>query len=331
MVIAQAPQFIGDEAVSLVEREYANPRRGQLLIRVRANALCGSDRSLFSQGADTIAGHEFAGEVVEAGEGAITPLGTRGVVFLMAFCGECRHCLRGATNICLDKRGDVGFNRDGGLGPFALVEERTFFPIGDDIPFPLATMLLDVMGTSGHALDRAELVHSDIRSIHIAGAGPVGVGALVMAKIRYGDDVPVFVSDLSPWRLDFVESLGARPLRLEDVASMPPVDLAIDASGRTAAREAAVSRLATGGVLVCVGHGEEIRLNVSRDLIATEHAILGSEYFPFSDLPRSLELLRAHRDTIGRIVTHTYDVSEVQTAFRTFLGGESGKVVVTQG
>lgn len=330
MIIAKAPQLIGGESISLVDREYPSPAPGQLLIRVRANALCGSDRPLYTGGAKAIAGHELAGEVVEAGADTTTPPGARGVVFLMAYCGKCRHCLRGATNICLDKGGDVGFTHDGGLGPYSVVEERTFFAIDDDVPFALATMLLDVMGTSGHALDRAETVHPDIRSIHIAGAGPVGIGALVMARIRYGDDVPVFVSDLSPWRLGFVESLGGRPLTLEQVGSMPEVDLAIDASGRTSARHIALSRLATGGVLVCVGHGEEVRLDVSRDLIASEHAVLGSEYFPFSDLPRSLDLLRAHRDTIAQIITHTYDVSEVGDAFRTFLGGESGKVVVTQ-
>jgi threonine dehydrogenase-like Zn-dependent dehydrogenase len=327
---SHAPLLLGDERVEIVERNYAPPGDGQLLIRVHANALCGSDRALFLNGAKTVAGHELSGEVIEGGAATSTMPATRGVVFLMSYCGHCRNCLRGATNICLDKGGDIGFNRDGGLGPFVVVEERMFFPIDDDLPYPLATMLLDVMGTSGHALDRAQLVHPDIRSIHIAGAGPVGIGALVMARIRFGDDVPVFVSDISPWRLRFAESLGAKPLHSDQVASMPKVDAAFDASGRSSARENAISRLSAGGVLVCIGHGQELALDVSRDLIATEHAVLGSEYFPFSDLTRNLELLRTHRDEISKIITHRFDVSELQLAFQTFLGGESGKVVVTR-
>ncbi|WP_020578231.1 alcohol dehydrogenase catalytic domain-containing protein [Actinopolymorpha alba] len=330
MPIAEAPRLIGNEQVSFVPISYPDPAPGQILLRVRANAVCGSDREIFAQGSDTIAGHEVAGEVAAVGPGATVPIGARGVAFLMAYCGRCRNCQRGATNVCLDKSGDLGFNRDGGLGPFALIDERVFFPVDDDIPFPLATMLLDVMGTSGHAMDRASLVRPDIESLYVAGAGPVGIGVLVMARIRFGPDVPIRVSDVSPWRLEFAESLGARPVHADRVDSIPLVDVAIDASGRTSAREAAVARLAKGGALICVGHGQDLRLDVSPDLIATERAVLGSEYFPFADLAHNLTLLREHRDTIARVITHTYDVAEVGEAFRTFLSGQSGKVVVTQ-
>ena len=84
-------------------------------------------------------------------------------------------------------------------------------------------MLLDVMGTSGHAIARAELVRPDIQSIYIADAGPIGLGLLVMAKLRYGADLPVFISDVSPWRLDFAESFGGIPVNATAAGSIAVV------------------------------------------------------------------------------------------------------------
>ncbi|MEV0614649.1 alcohol dehydrogenase catalytic domain-containing protein [Nonomuraea sp. NPDC050404] len=329
-VATTAPFLIGSGRVEHRAHTYPEPGAGQLLIRPRANALCGSDHGLFRDGSQVVAGHEAAGTVVAAGPGATTPVGTRGVIYLMGYCGRCRSCRAGATNLCLDKAGDMGFNRDGGLGPLELVEERMFFPIGDDLPFPLATMLLDVMGTSGAALNRALAVRPDIKSLLITGAGPVGIGVLAVARLRLGQDVPIHISDVSGWRLSFAESLGGIPVHADSVADLPPVDVAVDASGRAAARRSALDRLAKRGVLVCVGHGEDLLLQVSPDLIAAGRAVLGSEYFPYGDFAGNLELLLHNQDYLGQIVTHTFDVGETALAFETFLSGESGKVVVTQ-
>lgn len=330
-ISASAPFLRGGGRIENDLVSYEPPGPGQLLLRARANALCGTDRGIYEHGNAVVAGHEAAGEVIGAGAGTTTEVGTRGVVYLMAYCGSCASCSRGLTNLCRDKHGDIGLNRHGGLGPYVLVQERSFFPIDDDVPFPLATMLLDVMGTNGHVLDRAERTLPEIRSLHVVGAGPVGIGTLVMARIRYGDALPITVSDVADWRLRFATSLGASTvLHPEDVATSEPVDLAVDTSGRTAARQAAFARLERPGTLVCVGHGGELSLHVSPDLIASERTVLGSEYFPFADLERNAALLRRHREAIAAIITDELDVAELDQAFATFLSGRSGKVVVTQ-
>ena len=71
-------------------------------------------------------------------------------------------------------------------------------------------------------------------------------------------------------------------------------------------------------------------LDVSADLIAAERAVLGSEYFRYDEMPANLDLLRAHRDLLSRVITHTFPVEHIGEAFETFLAGRSGKVVVTQ-
>ena len=327
---ALAPRFTGAGTIEFADHDYPDPGPGQLLLAVQANALCGTDRHQYYDGSPVVPGHEAAGTFLQAGEGTSTPVGTRGAVFLMDFCGDCRSCKYGATNQCFAKRADMGFTHDGGYGPYELVHETNFFPITDDIEIGNATMLLDVMGTSAHALGRAALVRQDVESVYIAGAGPIGLGLTVMSKLTYGADVPVYISDVSRWRLDFAENFGAVPLLADDISAAGNPDVAFDASGKESARRAALDIIGKRGALICVGHGEGVTLNASDDLISPEHAVLGSEYFRYDQMPGNLALLSAHQDLIARVISHRFPVSEIAEAFRLFLAGETGKVVITQ-
>ena len=256
----------------------------------------------------------------------------------MDFCGECRSCKLGLTNQCLQKRGDMGFNRDGGYGIYELVPESIFLPVPAGLPLTEATLLLDVMGTTAHALRRAQLIHPDIQSLLVTGAGPIGLGVLAMTKIIFGMDFPVLITDMIPWRLALAEQLGGQPINLREKSlaegaqahGLPRVDAALDTSGKEVARRSALDLLDKRGVLVCIGHGEGLTITVSPDLIATERAILGSEYFCYNELPASLAHLQAHLSYLRQIITHRFGVAEIQQAFQLFWQGETGKVVIEQ-
>ena len=338
MTTMTAPHFVGGGRIGAVEKPVPEPGPGQLLIAVKANALCGSEKGQFSSGSPVTPGHEAAGVVAACGPGTHTPAGTPGVIFLMDFCGECRACRSGATNQCRQKRADMGFSHDGGYGPYELVHENIFFPVDPDVPMAEATLLLDIMGTGGHAIRRGQLVQSDVESVAIAGAGPIGLGTLAMVKILLGANVPVLISDVVPYRLALAERLGGLPINLKDETvdagarrhGLERVDLALDTSGKGAGRRACLDILDQRGALVCIGHGEGLDLQVSQDLIAPERAVLGSEYFRFDELPGNLALLRTHRDYLRPIITHTLPLTDIQRAFELFFGGETGKVVVIQ-
>lgn len=322
------PRFTGSGQIAFGEKPVPAPGPGQLLVQVKANALCGSERGQFFGGSAVTPGHEAAGIVAEAGPGTTTPVGTPGVVFLMDFCGTCRSCRDGFTNQCAGKRADMGFSHDGGYGPFELVHENIFFPVSPDMSLTEATLLLDIMGTGGHALARAQMVRPDIGSVRVAGAGPIGLGVLAMAKLLLGPDLPVYITDTIPYRLALAETLGGIPLAPSERS--PVVDAAIDTSGKEVGRRTALDALGPRGVLVCVGHGQGLTLDISPDLIAPERAVLGSEYFRYADLPANLERLQAHREYLAPIITHRFGMGDIQRAFETFFGGETGKVVIEQ-
>ncbi|OZB99002.1 zinc-binding dehydrogenase [Paenibacillus sp. XY044] len=330
------PLFVGQGKIEYGEKPVPIPGKGQLLIQVKANALCGSDRSQFYEGSSVTPGHEAAGIVAGAGEGTSTVIGSHGVVYLMDFCGECRNCRQGFSNQCLHKRADYGFTHDGGYGPYMVVNENVFFQIDASLPLSEATMLLDIMGTGGHAIKRAQLVHKDITSVLVTGAGPIGLGVLAMAKLLLGDDIPVFIMDFVPYRLELAEKMGAIPVNLgagsvlETIrkAGGSGVDIAIDTSGKTAGRRASLEALHQRGVLVCVGHGEELNLHVSSDLIAAERAVLGSEYFQYGEIADNHRVIQNHLPYLQQIITHRFSLDRIQEAYELFFQGDTGKVLI---
>lgn len=332
------PHFIGQRRISTITKTVPRPGAGQLLLEVKANALCGSERGQFFNGSDVTPGHEAAGIVVAAGEGTETPVGTPGVVFLMDFCGQCRNCRQGFTNQCLNKRADMGFNRDGGYGRYELIPESIFFPTGD-LPFTEATLLLDIMGTGGHAINRAQLVHSDIQIILIAGAGPIGLGVLAMAKLLLGEDVKVIISDVVPYRLKMAAAMGGLPVLSTAMSlqeglkhqGLSAPDVAIDCAGKAIVRDECLNLLAHRGVLVSVAHGEGLHINnLYGDFVSREMTLIGSEYFAYHELEDNLKLLSANRAFMDQIITHRLGVDEIQHAFELFFAGETGKVIIEQ-
>ena len=335
---ATTPHFSGHSHIGTIEKPVPQPGAGQLLLQCKANALCGSERGQFSQGSKVTPGHEAAGIVVARGAGTSTPLGTPGVVFLMDFCGQCRSCRAGFTNQCLAKRADMGFSHDGGYGPYELIHESIFFPVGD-LPPGEATLLLDVMGTGGHAIKRARLVHTDIQSVLIAGAGPIGLGVLAMSKLLLGPEIPIAISDVVPYRLRLAESLGGLPILSSEMSlaqglkhhGLGAPDVAIDCAGKAPVRQECLESLPQRGVLICVAHGQGLEIeSVSRAFIPRELSILASEYFAFHELSENLALLNAHRKYLQQIITHRFGVEEIQHAFELFFAGETGKVIIEQ-
>jgi threonine dehydrogenase-like Zn-dependent dehydrogenase len=182
------------------------------------------------------------------------------------------------------------------------------------------------------------MVRPDIESLLVMGAGPIGLGLLAMAKIILGKHVPVAICDIAPYRLKLAEQLGGLPILLKDITlqaglhrhGLHPIDIAVDTSGKQAAREAALNAVGQRGALICVGHGEGIAVKVSPDIIAPERCIVGSEYFRFNELPANLQRLRQHRDYLRQIITHRFGPAEIQHAFELFFSGETGKVIIEQ-
>jgi threonine 3-dehydrogenase len=328
----RAAAFLGGGSIRVEERPLPKPGDGEVLVRVHSCALCGTDRRGYVNGSDVIPGHETSGTVVAAGAGAEDLLGARGVVYLVDFCGSCVTCRMGSMNMCRNKRSMYGFTSDGGYADYVVVRAACLLPVADEIPLDAATMLLDALGTTGHAFRRAG---TPPRHVAIIGAGPIGIGAIAVARARGAVDIVAI--DVSPFRLDLARRLGGVPVdaRVEDPVEAclarrrDGFDIVIEAAGVTGTQEQAVSLAAPGGRVVFVAHNaERVEVDTLGELIQQEKILMGSEYFPLSEFPETCALVRRGTLDPASLITHRFPLDDIEVAFELFMRGESGKVLV---
>jgi threonine 3-dehydrogenase len=329
----RAARFGGDGEIELVEVEVPDPGPKEILLRVDSCALCGSDRDGYLNGSRVTPGHEGSGVIETVGEGAEIESGARGVVYLVGFCGACYCCKAGFTNMCLDKQQMYGFSHDGGFADFIKVRADCFLQVADEVALDEATALLDLYGTTNHALRRAGGASS--KTVLVLGCGPIGVGAITTA--RAAGSALVVALDVSPYRLSLAGDLGAVAIDATGERMMQQAlrdvpdgfDIVIEAAGSSETQRRAVSMAAPDGTVVFVAHNREpLEIHVSNELIQREKRLLGSEYFP------KYEFEDNHAQLLGRVLdptpvlTHRFGLEDISEAFRTFMSGRSGKVLV---
>ncbi len=331
----RAAHFWGDGKITIEQRPVPAPGQGEVLVRVHACAVCGSERGLWERGSAVTPGHEGSGTVVAVGSGVEVPVGTRAAVYLVAYCGQCRMCRRGETGACLCKERMIGFTHDGAYADYVIAPERCILPIDSEMDLDIATLLLDVVGTTMHAVRRSHLAADTIEVACVTGVGPVGLGA-IMALRALGVQ-RVFAVDVSPYRLRLAERLGAVPLDGRSIDVVTSIreqvpdgpDIVIEASGNVLVQRQAIDMVAGDGRVIVVGHTRHtLEVQTSRDLISQEKELIGSEYFSVHEFSGNLALVRSGQLDPLPVITHRYPLTEIEDAFRLFWSGETGKVLV---
>ncbi|MDQ1720579.1 MAG: glutathione-independent formaldehyde dehydrogenase [Pseudonocardiales bacterium] len=210
-------------------------RPTDVLVRITATNICGSDLHMYEGRTDFETGrwfgHENLGEVIEVGQGVDkVKIGERVVLPFNVACGFCKNCERGFTNYCLTTQPDptlagaaYGF---ADMGPWAGGQaELLRVPYGDFNCLRLGedaadketdyVMLSDIFPTGYHATELAGVIPGD--SVVIYGAGPVGLMAALSATIKGAGKV--MVVDRHPDRLRLAEGIGA--IAIDDSATDP--------------------------------------------------------------------------------------------------------------
>jgi propanol-preferring alcohol dehydrogenase len=333
----RAARFLGQGRIAIVEKPLGAPGPGEVVVKIHSCALCGSDRGAWDRGSAVTPGHEGSGTVVACGVNTTVPVGTRAALYLVAYCGACRMCRRGETGACLHKERMIGFTHDGAFADYAIVPERCVLPIDAAMDLDLANLLLDVLGTTLHAIRRSHLnvSHPAELSACVMGAGPIGLGSILALQAQ--GITRIAVVDVIPFRLAMAEEFGALTI---NASTANPVavarahfdggpDLVIEATGNTRAQRQAIDMAAADGRVVVVGHSSQtLELRTSPDLIAQEKTLIGSEYFGVSEFAENLALVRTGRVEPLKVITHRFPLDQIQQAFEAFWAGETGKVMV---
>jgi 6-hydroxycyclohex-1-ene-1-carbonyl-CoA dehydrogenase len=339
--LVRAAVFHGpNRPLAVSEIRDPEPAAGEVLVRVAACGVCHTDLHYIDHGTPTfkappmVLGHEVAGTVAAVGEG-VTRFREGDRVLLPAVlpCGECVACRTGRENIC--ERGVMlGNNVDGGYAEYMVISERHPFHLPEEIPLEEGAIIADALTTPYHAVvQRARVRPGDW--VVVVGCGGIGLNIVQMAAVLGGCVIAV---DIADEKLEWARKLGAmetvNPRRTERLdrevrrITGGGADVALEAVGRAATQEQALSSLRTGGRLVLVGYSPEtLPLNAGR-VMYRELEVVGSLGCRPVDYPRVIELARQGRIRVAELVTHHFPLSEINQAFDTLRNGQTLRAVV---
>jgi threonine dehydrogenase-like Zn-dependent dehydrogenase len=328
----------GNSTVDLRTVPVPSPGKGQVLVRVEASTICGSDiRAIYREhtgsGAeayqDVIAGHEPSGVVEEVGpEVKERTSGDRVVVYHISGCGLCQECRAGYQIACTSPlRQAYGWQRDGGHAQYLLAEERDLVLLPDSLTFLDGACVACGFGTAYEAVRRADVSGAD--SILVTGLGPVGLAVGMLAR-ALGASTVIGSDPVANRRSEAVD-MGAVTSAIDPTVGAVPENqfsVAIDASGNGRGQLAALHGLRRWGRGVLVGEGGSFPIEGSPDLIHKSAALMGSWV---TSLPRMQELAR-NLDRWGlhpeKVVTHSYPLAEADAAYEAAAGGAEGKIAI---
>lgn len=328
----KAVVFPGDKRVEIREVPVPVPGSGEVLIKMKASAICRSDMSLYygnpvvggdaAKSGSIYPGHEPAGEVAQVGEGVTRfKPGDRVAVYLAVGCGECAHCKSGYRMFCKEWK-CVGFDIHGGDADYLVVPEENCMRIPDEMSFLVAAVSTDAVGTLYHAQKRLNISGRD--TLVIFGMGPMGGAGVMVAK---GLGATVIAVDMLDERLEVAKELGADYVingkenvleRIMEITGGRGADAAIDCSGSPHAQNTALNSLRPHGRAAFIGEGRELTINPSNQLIRKQITIMGSWYFPIFEYDEIARFIIERKLPVEKLVSHTFRLEEAATAFRMF-------------
>jgi L-iditol 2-dehydrogenase len=324
-----------EEPRSLLIGDVENPGIGvnDVLIRVKAGSICGSDLSVYLMKAGfkgyakvpLVMGHEVSGIIEDVG-GNVKNLGRgdRVISESLIYCGECFYCRSGMTNICLNFK-VLGVHRNGGFAEYLAVNSRHIHKVPDEISIHEAA-LLEPTAVSVHAvIDRARIKPEDF--VVVTGPGPIGLISAQIAK-AIGANVIVTGPETSIGRLEIARSLGLEAVNVNEENPVERVlketggigaDVVIECSGSVKAASEAYDMLKKNGQLVVVAiFPEPGQVNYTQ-IVRREVRIKGSFCHKWIDYEVGINLVKSGKVRLKPIITHQFPIDEAKEAFETAL------------
>jgi L-iditol 2-dehydrogenase len=303
----------------------SEPGPGEVLLRVLAVGLCGSDAHWFREGGigdatlgeGLVLGHEFCA-VIESGPRQ----GERVAVDPAIPCLTCEQCLAGRHNLCI-RLTFAGHGIDGALRRHMVWPERCLVSVSDDLPDEQAAML-EPLGVALHAIDLAGGVEG--AAVGMVGCGPIGL--LLIGALRQQGASTISAVEPLTHRLETAGEMGASETASTTLDN-PGFDVVFETAGTDDALHSALEMARPGGRVVLVGIPDRDRTSFIASLARRkELALLACRRMLPGDLARAAALA-AILPGLDRLVTHRYPLAEADRAFQTLVERSGLKVVVT--
>ena len=321
----------GREGTEILEVAVPEPATGEVLLKVLATAVCGTDRHIYDWDPSIqsrvspprIVGHEFCGEI--AGFGAHTgrsdlSIGQYVSAEMHVTCGHCRQCLKEEKHVCANTR-ILGLDGDGCFAQYVKVPLENLVPLDRAVAPPKVGAFLDALGNAVHT---TQVVDLSGKSVAVFGFGPIGAFCAEIARVSGASAIAI--TDVNAHAIEtaqkWARSRGARnvsTLNLKDSkdgarslreALGGGADVVLELSGAEASINLGLEVVYPGGWISLLGlpRGNSLTLeHYARDLIykgVTMHAIIGRQVF--STWVKMIDLLKAGLK-VDDFVSHEFE------------------------
>jgi 2-desacetyl-2-hydroxyethyl bacteriochlorophyllide A dehydrogenase len=332
-----AAVFEGNGVLNLRTRPVPAIRlNNEVLLKIELASVCGTDVHILSvppghpATVNTILGHEYVGEVIDAGDG-VTHLskGDRVVVNPNLTCGYCVYCRKSLPNMC-ENMTTLGIFIDGGFTQYNVAPSDALFKISKDVPLdeaifaePLSCVLNGMRKLKPMAGESALLM----------GAGPMGLYFITMFRMSGLKDI--IVSEPNPKRARMARRCGAtdivNPKResvQERVRSKTTIgaDIVVDAVGALMSESIACAR--RGSRVLLFGMNSKAVSEIHQnDITRNEIEIIGS-FIANATFPATVSLLETGKMNLRKLVTHRFNLEDIHAAIEAMRSGEAIKVLI---
>jgi len=318
------------------------PGPGEVLIRVKATSICGTDHHIYvwnqwSQNRirpPQIMGHELAGEVVDLGPGVKKArVGDYVSAETHVVCGQCAQCLLGEKHVCQNTK-ILGVDRDGCFAEYVTVPEENLWYNDPRIP-PAVASIQEPLGNAIHVVLAGE---TRGRTMAIFGCGPIGLMAIGVAKATGASFVAAI--DINEYRLDIAREMKAD--LLINSKSQDPVEVILDRthglgvdavlemSGASVVFDQIFKVVRAGGRVTLLGlPAKPVPVNFSDDVVmrgVTIQGITGRRIWDTWLTGR--ELLASGLLDLSAVITHHMDLSDYARGMDLMTSGNCGKIIL---
>jgi len=344
----RAAVLFGEQDLRIVEKEVRRPGYQEVLMKVEACAICGTDPKIVAHGwqnqppmGEFIPGHEYAGTVVALGEAVVGfAVGDRVAIEPHKGCGVCANCLRGFYTVCFNY-GNVaaghrhyGFTVNGGYAQYAVNHINTLHKIPDTLDFEEAT-LITTAGTSMYGLTRIGGLEPG-ETVVVAGPGPIGLMAVQLVKQT--GSARVIMTGTREERLNLAKELGADitiNVRMEDpiqrileLTGGIGADVVLECAGTARSLADAIEYTRKNGRISLVGiYSEPVTINAFK-VNQWNITLAGSRAEGDRSLSKVAPLMGDGRIKSRPLITHTFPLNQVNEAIETFVKRIDGAIKV---
>lgn len=344
----KAAVLYGHNDLRVVEKDVPMPGPNEVLIKVKACAICGTDPKLRAHGWDNsppmgeyILGHEYTGEVCSLGEGVTAyKEGDRVAVEPHKGCGHCINCIRGLYTTCLnygkieEGHRHYGFTFNGGYAEYAVCHINSLHKFSEKLSYEKAT-LITTAGTALYGIQRAGWIWPG-ETVVVVGPGPIGLMAAKLAKTCGAGKV--IVTGTRESRLSVAREIGADVtinIKEQDVVKEVLketngllADMVIESSGTAGGAQQAIELVKKSGRVVLEGmYKEPVTVNLNK-VVQFNIQMAGGKAEGESVIDRIVPLMEDGRLDVDSILTHEFSLDNINEAMDTYVNRVGGAIKV---